>query len=67
MTQAVGTREMPRRRVASGYASTSMHTGSKQAVTSATASSLPSDVLSIAVLAGLHDAVKIASTGRRLT
>ena len=64
--QAVGTFVMPRRRVASGLASTSTQTGSKHAVMRATASSLASVVRSRVVLAELQLAVKIASTGRWL-
>ena len=64
--QAVGTFVMPRRRVASGFASTSTQTGSKQAPIRATASSLASVVRSRVVVAELQLAVKIASTGRWL-
>ena len=64
--QAVGTFVMPRRRVASGFASTSTQTGSKQAPMRATASSLASVVRSRVVVAELQLAVKIASTGRWL-
>ena len=65
-TQAVGTRVIPKRRTVSACVSTSTQTGSKQAVISATASSLASVVRSSVVLAKLHEAVKITSTGRRL-
>jgi hypothetical protein len=65
--QAVGTRETPRRRVVSAFASTSTHTGSKQAAMRATASSLANVVRSRFTLDELQLAVKIASTGRRLT
>ena len=67
ITQAVGRCEIPIRRVISVWASTSSRSGSKQAVTSAIASSDASDVFSRFVLASLHCAVNTTSTGRWLT
>ena len=66
MMHALGTFVMPKRRVASGFASTSTQTGSKQAPMRATASSLASVVRSRVVVAELQLAVKIAITGRWL-